>query len=49
MKQYKKLTYTLKQKLSKQNKNPEDYRVKEQKGNTTVLINIKTNEEIVLD
>lgn len=49
MKQYKKLTYSLKQKLSKKDKNPEDYRIKEQKGSVVVLINIKTNEIITLD
>lgn len=48
MKQYKKLTYALKQKLSKKDKNPEDYRIKEYKGSDVVLINIKTQEELVI-
>ncbi len=46
MKQYKKLTYALKQKLDKKNMNVSDYRIKEQCGNEYVLINIKTNKEI---
>ena len=49
MKQYKKLTYALKQRLSKKDKNPDDYRIKEYKGSDVVLINIKTNEIITLD
>lgn len=48
MKQYKKLTFLLKQKLSKMNKNAEDFRIKETKGSKFILINIKTNEEITV-
>ncbi len=46
MKQVKKLTYSLKQKLSKIGKNVENYRIKEFVNGEYVLINIKTNEEL---
>lgn len=49
-KQLRKLTYLLKMKLDKKGKNPNDYRIKEMKdGSKYVLVNIKTNEELVIE
>ncbi len=46
MKQPKKLTRNLKERLSSKKKNPADWRIKEELPDKYVLINIKTKKEI---
>lgn len=48
-KRLEKLTYTLKQKLSKRDMNPDDFCIKEKRGKKIIVVNIKTGEEVVLE
>ena len=48
-KRLEKLTYALKQKLSKKGKNPDDFRIKEKRGEKITVVNIKTGEELVFE